>query len=49
MDPAERRKGTTTPISRAFPTDADLKATEDLIEELKSQGNFEPATETEKR
>jgi hypothetical protein len=41
--------GVTGPLSLALPTDADRRATEALVDELKRQNNYESATETNKR
>ncbi|MCJ1436674.1 polynucleotide adenylyltransferase [Xylographa pallens] len=46
---ASRYKGVTPPISTTLPTAAELKANDDLIEELKSQNNFEGTEVTERR
>ena len=42
-------KGVTPPISMLLPTPAELKANDELIDELKNQNNFESADVTEKR
>ena len=44
-----RYKGVTPPISTTLPTAAELKANDDLIEELKNQNNFEGSEVTERR
>jgi hypothetical protein len=41
--------GVTGPLSLALPSDADRRATEALVDELKRQNNYESATETNKR
>lgn len=41
--------GTTPPISMAAPTDAEIAVNNEMIQELKRQGNFESAAETELR
>jgi poly(A) polymerase len=46
---SERQYGVTQPISSAFPTEADKRASEELIRELRAQGTFESAAETQKR
>ncbi|MCJ1401636.1 polynucleotide adenylyltransferase [Xylographa trunciseda] len=46
---ASRYKGVTPPISTTLPTAAELKANDDLIEELKNQNNFEGSEVTERR
>ena len=46
---ASRYKGVTPPISTTLPTAAELKANDDLIEELKNQNNFEGTEVTERR
>ncbi|KAF2665291.1 Poly(A) polymerase [Microthyrium microscopicum] len=45
----EQKWGTTPPISRALPTEAELRQNESLLQELRSRNNFESAEETEKR
>lgn len=47
--PAARQWGVTPPISTVLPTSNELSANDDLIEELKSQDNFEPPSETDRR
>ena len=42
-------KGVTPPISQSMPTAAELAANDALIEELKSENNFESPAETERR
>jgi len=44
-----KQYGLTPPISVAAPVDAELKANDTLIAELKRQNNFEEAEETERR
>ncbi|MCJ1285256.1 polynucleotide adenylyltransferase [Xylographa opegraphella] len=46
---ASRYKGVTPPISTTLPTTAELKANDDLVEELKNQNNFEGSEVTERR
>ena len=46
---ASRYKGVTPPISTTLPTAAELKANDDLVEELKNQNNFEGSEVTERR
>jgi poly(A) polymerase len=46
---SERQYGLTAPISTTFPTEADKRATDELIKELHAQGTFESAAETQKR
>lgn len=47
--PPARQWGVTPPISTVLPTQDELSASDDLIAELKSQNNFEPPSETERR
>ena len=46
---ASRYKGVTPPISTTLPTAAELKVNDDLVEELKTQNNFEGSEVTERR
>lgn len=41
--------GVTPPISTAFPTEVEKHYNEALLQELRRQGTFESATETQKR
>jgi poly(A) polymerase len=41
--------GVTPPVSMTFPTEADLAINDALVEELKTQNNFERPEETKKR
>ena len=41
--------GVTPPVSMTFPTEADLAINDALVQELKSQNNFEGPEETRKR
>jgi len=41
--------GTTPPVSIAFPVEKEIGLNDTLVEELKSQNNFEAPEETEKR
>lgn len=41
--------GVTAPLSTTLPTDAENRATNALVEELKRQGNYESAADTQKR
>ncbi|KAJ5161954.1 polynucleotide adenylyltransferase [Penicillium capsulatum] len=47
--PPARQWGVTPPISTVLPTPDEVAANDDLIEELKSQNNFEAPSETERR
>lgn len=47
--PQAAYKGVTPPISELLPTAAELAANDALIQELKSQNNFEAVEETERR
>jgi len=49
MAEPQQYKGVTEPLSLQLPTDAENKATNALIEELKRQNNYESAAETNKR
>ena len=44
-----KKYGVTPPVSLNFPTEAELTANDALIDELKSQNNFEGLEETERR
>lgn len=46
---SEQVYGVTPPISVVLPTDAEKRASDALIEELKRQKTFESPAETEKR
>ena len=46
---SEKQYGTTPPISVTLPTEGEKQSTESLFRELKAQGTFEHATETQKR
>ena len=41
--------GVTAPLSTALPTDAENNSSNNLIEELKRQGNYENVADTQKR
>lgn len=41
--------GVTPPLSENLPTEAENKASNDLIEELKRQNNYESSADTQKR
>jgi poly(A) polymerase len=41
--------GVTAPLSNALPTEAENQASNDLIEELKRQNNYESTSDTNKR
>jgi poly(A) polymerase len=45
----QRQWGVTAPISTASPTPQELQMNQALIDELRSQNNFEPTEDTEKR
>lgn len=47
--PVKEYKGITPPLSQALPTDAENKASNALIEELKRQNNYESTAATNKR
>jgi len=44
-----RQLGVTAPLSQNLPTEAEIQATNTLIEELKRQNNYEGPAETAKR
>ena len=44
-----KKYGVTPPVSLNFPTEAEIAANDELIEELKRQNNFELLEETERR
>jgi hypothetical protein len=46
---SERMWGVTPPISVSFPTESEKKLNEALFQELRRQGTFESAAETQKR
>ena len=46
---AEKHLGVTAPLSTALPTDAENASSNNLIEELKRQGNYENVSDTLKR
>jgi poly(A) polymerase len=46
---SERMWGVTPPISDSFPTEAEKQYNEALHQELRRQGTFESAAETQKR
>ena len=46
---AQKQWGLTSPITLAFPTEAELQLTESLLAELKEQKTFEAAEATDKR
>lgn len=46
---SERSWGITPPVSTALPTPAETQASNALLEELKQQGTFESAEETNTR
>ncbi len=46
---SEKVYGLTPPISTTLPTEDQIRANEALLQELKAQGTFESATETQKR
>ena len=46
---ATRQWGVTPPVSMTFPTEIDIAINDALVEELKSQNNFEKPEETQKR
>ncbi|CUS14052.1 unnamed protein product [Tuber aestivum] len=48
-EPARQQYGVTPPISVATPTDKEVERNQALIEELKKQGSFEGAEESQKR
>jgi poly(A) polymerase len=48
-DDQQKHWGVTGSISFARPTEEEVRANHDLIEELKTQGSFETAEETQKR
>ena len=48
-DDQQKHWGVTGSISFARPTEDEVRANHDLIEELKTQGSFESADETQKR
>jgi poly(A) polymerase len=47
--PGPKALGVTAPLSQSLPTEAELQATNSLIEELKRQNNYESTAETNKR
>ena len=49
MMTATRQWGVTPPVSMTFPTETDIAINDALVEELKSQNNFEKPEETQKR
>jgi poly(A) polymerase len=49
MASSERTFGVTPPITTNLPTPDEVRLTEALLEELKRQGTFETADETDKR
>jgi poly(A) polymerase len=46
---AQQQWGTTAPISMELPTEADLKANDALLAELRAQNNFPSTEDTEQR
>jgi len=49
MASSEKQCGVTPPISSELPTEAEKRSSEKLLEELRRQGTFEPASETQRR
>ncbi|KAJ9154801.1 Poly(A) polymerase pla1 [Pleurostoma richardsiae] len=46
---SERQLGPTPPISTSLPTEAEKQATDSMVRELRAQGTFEHASDTQKR